>query len=422
MPSRTKIFHPSLRYVFPLLAGLAAAGCREADKASAPTTAPAAAVPVTTQAVRLEPVDRTVDVVGTLYGDDQVTLAAKVPGRIREIAKDIGDRVDEAGLLARIDPVDFELALAQRESALREALSKLGLTELPNDTFEVDKVVTVERAKVQARNAGAKFERNRTLFEQKPPLLSEQDFADAQTAFEVAKRDAEVAVLQARTDLATARSRKADLDAARQNLDDTFVRAPRAGDPARPGRFGVSRRTVSVGSYVREGDVLYEVVADDPIKFRAAVPERFVQQIKVGQVLHVAVEGSTQRSAGTVRRINPQIDVATRTFEVEGVISNPDRLLRPGAFARGSIVVDTDPAALFVPANAIYTFAGTDKVFGETDGRAVEHVITRGEARNGWVQIKEKRPGLTRVITSDLGRLSNQTPVQVETPTTQNGR
>lgn len=408
------IVQRSLNGVFLLLVGLGVCGCGEAETTAAPTTAPAAAVPVTTQDVRFESVDLTVDVVGTLYGDDQVTIAAKVPGRVSEVVKDVGDRVDEGGLLARIDPVDYELALAQRESALREALAKIGLTELPQGDFDVAKVVTVERARVQAKNAGAKFERNRRLFEQKPPLLSEQDFADAQTAFEVSKRDADVAILQARTDLATARSRKADLDAARQYLEDTFIRAPRAGQTPKPGRFSVSRRNVSVGSYVREGDALYDVVADDPIKFRAAVPERFVQQIKADQKLSVTVEGSTMRSVGTVVRINPQIDIATRTFEVEGVIANPDHALRPGAFARGSIVIGTDPKAPFVPAGAIYKFAGVDKIYSVANGRAVEFSITRGEVREGRVQILEKLPGVERVITSNLGRLSRNTPVQVE--------
>ncbi|MGC4030774.1 MAG: efflux RND transporter periplasmic adaptor subunit [Tepidisphaeraceae bacterium] len=409
-----------LKHTSKIVAGLvvaaAAAGCHEAD-ATESKAAPAP-VSVTVESARRDTVDLHVDVVGTLYGDEQVTLVAKVPGRIQQVVADVGDRVDEGGVLARIDPVDFELALAQRDAALREALAKLGLTAMPADGFDVTTVVTVERARVQAENAAAKFERNRKLFEQTPPLLSEQDFADARTAYEVSKRDAEVAALQAQTDLATARARKADLDAAKRYLVDTYVRAPQPGDVAKSQRFGVSKRNISVGSYVREGDTLYEIIADDPIKFRAAVPERFVSQVHVGQKLSVTVDGSAKAAAGFVRRINPQIDIATRTFEVEGVLENPDRALRPGAFARGSIVIGTNSQALFVPAAAIYKFAGIDKIFALTDGKVAEYIVTRGEVRNGWVQVKENLPQVQTIITSNLNRLTRNMAVNVSGPTT----
>src|SRR5690606_4262529 len=115
--------------------------------------------------------------------------------------------------------------------------------------------------------------RARQLFAQKPPLISEQDFADLETAYEVAVRDHEIALLEARAQLATARSRYSELEAARQRLADTTVRAPQASltttQPSE-GQFGVTQRLVSIGEYVREGDAMFRLVADDPVKLRAA--------------------------------------------------------------------------------------------------------------------------------------------------------
>src|SRR5690606_6413584 len=145
---------------------------------------------------------RTVSVVGTLYGDEETTISAKVPGRVRQILADVGDRVSPGEALAEIDPVDYELVIDQKEMSVRQALARLGLKELPDGDFDGSTIATVERARFQAANARAKLNRAKQLFEQQPPLISEQDFADLQTANEVAQRDYEVALLEAQALLA----------------------------------------------------------------------------------------------------------------------------------------------------------------------------------------------------------------------------
>jgi multidrug efflux pump subunit AcrA (membrane-fusion protein) len=95
---------------------LALAGCGREDGAASPAAAGAqrdAAVPVTLAPVRHENVDRTVSVIGSIYGDEQVLISAEVPGRISRIVADVGDRVAEGAVLARIDPTDYQLMVDQ---------------------------------------------------------------------------------------------------------------------------------------------------------------------------------------------------------------------------------------------------------------------------------------------------------------------
>src|SRR5439155_24641367 len=104
--------------------------------------------------------------------------------------------------LAQIDKTDYDLAAAQKEMAVKAAVAKLGLSELPGESFDLTKVPTVERARLQSANAQAKYERGKRLHDPDPPLMSDQDFADLQTAYEVAKSNYDVELLTARSLLA----------------------------------------------------------------------------------------------------------------------------------------------------------------------------------------------------------------------------
>src|SRR5262245_783769 len=63
----------------------------------------AVAVVVTTEPVTPRPVRRTVTVVGSLFGRDEVTITPKVEGRIVKIHHDVGDAVKPGEVLLEID-------------------------------------------------------------------------------------------------------------------------------------------------------------------------------------------------------------------------------------------------------------------------------------------------------------------------------
>src|SRR5712675_1021336 len=67
------------------------------------------AVPVLLRPVKTQPVQVEVGVNGTFWGDEDVSLSAKVSGRVLEVARDLGDRLGSGELLARIDPLDYAL-------------------------------------------------------------------------------------------------------------------------------------------------------------------------------------------------------------------------------------------------------------------------------------------------------------------------
>ena len=383
--------------------------------------------------VRTMPTDRFVEVIGTLQGDEDVTVSAKVSGRVTSIYKDLGDAAEPGELLAEIDKTDYQLVVAQKELAVREALAKLGLTDMPSSGFDAAQTPSVQRAKLQADNAEAKFQRGRQLHEQVPPLISDQDFADFQTAAAVARSNYDVELLTARALIVEASARQADLDIARQSLTDTVVavpvsrkftttiqtsRAPGANPTTVPTVGGgdnyiLAERMISTGEYIKDGTPLFRLLDVDPIKLRATAPEKHVGRVKLGQPASIHVEAYPEPFVGHVSRMNPQIDPASRTFQVEILVANPEHQLKPGGFAQARINTHQDPNVVFVPQSSVLTFAGVSKVFTIKDGKAAEILVELGQRRGDVIEVVKGLKGNEQIVADNLNRLANGVPVKV---------
>jgi RND family efflux transporter MFP subunit len=361
----------------------ASLGCKKHTGAAATSPPQAPPVELTVTTPTRATLTRSVRVTGTLYGDEEATIASKVSGRVVQTPVDLGDRVSPGDTLVRIDPVDYALARDERRRALSEALSRLGLTELPPEggTFDVDAVPLVQRAIVEEQNAGVRFERARELAEADPPLMGPQEFSDIQTAYNVAKSDVAVQRLNAGTILALARTLDIQLRIAEQRLADTEPTAPATdGSDGRPRSYLIAQRTVSVGDFVQVGTPLVRVVAADPVKLRLSVPERRFSEIRIGQpvAVHADAVSGQEPFIATVTRVAPALDIATRTLPIEVVIPNPDLVLKPGGFATAEISVGR-AEAIVVPRTAVLTFAGVHKVICIVDGVAQERRVTLGQ-------------------------------------------
>jgi RND family efflux transporter MFP subunit len=394
----------------------------------------ATTVPVILKPLKILPVQRAVDVVGTLFGDEETIVSAKVPGRIIALYKDIGDTVAPGEPLVQLKQNDYQLSVNKAQLAMEESLAKLGLKELPPKDFDVAKVPTVVKARLQTENADAKLKRGKKLFESQPPLMSEQDYSDLETAWSVAKSSFDVELLTARTLVAQVWSFKGDLDIANQRLNDATTRAPSIAEattqPVDTGKvpgdahtYVVTARYVNVGELVREITSCYRLVDDTPIKLRAKVPERYVSEIKTAQKVKANVEAYPGVDFwGVVSRINPQIDPDNRTFSIEVLIPNDDHRLKPGSFARASVQTRVDPNVVFAPQEAVITFAGVNKVFTVKDDKAVEINVDPGDARspdNNYVEMTSGLKGTEQVVISGTSKLATGVPVAIKSATTQ---
>lgn len=384
-------------------------GCHERAAAETAAREPAPAVDVEATTPETVELPRTVRVTGTLYGDEEATIAAKVSGRVVAILADLGDRVEPGAPLLRIDPTDYELALAERRRALEEALARVGLTALPDEgMMDLDAVPSVQRAIAEAENARVLYERARGLAEASPPLMGPQEFSDIRTAYEVAQSEVAAERLNAGAILALARTLDVQVRIAEQRLADSEPRAPIPPNPrASDAGYVIAERMVSIGDFVQVGDPLFRLVDPDPIKLRLNVPERRFAAIRPDQPASVAIDAISSATpfAGRVSRVSPSLNIQTRTLPVEVLIPNPEGALKPGAFATADITVGAS-TALTVPASAVLTFAGVHKVIVIADGVAQERRVQLGDRVGDRYEILQGLDGSETIVLTPSSSLT----------------
>lgn len=347
-------------------------------------------------------VERAVVATGSLVAQDETPVAVRVAGRLESIEVDLGSVVKAGQVIARVEAEDFALRLRQAEAALGQARARVGLPlEGEDDQVVVDESPAVKQARAVLEEAKA----NRTRIEElsRMGILSASELETATASFKVSSSRYDEALEEARIRVALLRQRRAEVDIARKQLADTRIQAPFDG--------AVQERRANVGEYLALGAPVVVLVRTDPLRLRVAIPEREAARIRLGQEVRVRVEGEDRVYKGKVSRLSPAILPGSRTLVVEADVGSEGRL-RPGSFARAEIVTLADLPVVTVPPEAIVAFAGVEKVFVVTEGRAAETRVTTGARGAGWVEIVEGLTGEEDIVLSP-GGLQTGHPVRV---------
>jgi membrane fusion protein (multidrug efflux system) len=425
-----------------LLGLVAIAGCSPAG--AEPSKKVAAApqpVPVTVAPLQRQTVERTVEAVGSLRGWEQVTVGSKRTGRVLKVCHDMGDLVRPGEPLVELERLDAQLAYDQAQSKYLAELVKLGIGEKEADRFvaeygiseelvrgerveeAIDRVPAVVQMRVAKERALQNL--NRQIALSKKRASTAQELEDYENEYRTAVAAYDNAKATARNIIATALANRVARDLARQALADMTIRVPTPlmKPPAQSEQeaivYAVTKRSVAEGQMIREGEAVFELVIDHPLRLWCNIPERYADQIRVGQ--EVRIEAAAHPGTaflGKVARINPAVDQLSRTFQVETLVPNERRLLRPGGFAKVTIVTETEADAAVVPIESVIRFAGVTKIFIVEDGKAhsINDIVTGREGR-GWIEVSSKSlPPTALVVTTGQSQLADQTPVVIRTP------
>ena len=299
-----------------LLVLLGAGGCRAKaeGKADLPPATGEGAPPLPTlpeveapppAAAAAAAADSDTQTTGTLFPRAEAQLAPNASGTIAEIRVKEGDRVKKGEVLFRLDTGDLELRRQQAAAAL-------------------------ESARVQQRAAKTELDRSRTLLEAKALNRAQWD------------------QIEARHDGAVAAARQASvaLSMAQKALGDATVRAPFDGV--------VTAKLKSVGEMATMMPPTVVVVVQDQsvLELRFRLPERLLTKVNQGVTVQAKLEALGVTRDAKVARVNPTIDVRTRSVEVVAELPNPDGKLIPGLLAQVALPGDEKPAAAPAPAPA----------------------------------------------------------------------
>ena len=386
-------------------------------------------------------VERTIDVVGTLRGWEQVTIGSKRTGRVSKVLHDMGDHVRPGEPLVELEAVDAKFAYDQAQSKYLGELVKLGITEQQAQRFieqygiseelirgkqaeeAIDRVPAVIQVLVSKEKALHNLNRQRAL--SKKGASTVQELEDYENEYRSASAAYENARATARNVIASAVANRVARNQAIQTLNDMIIRVPKP-ELTPPGSsqadamvYAVTKRSVSEGQMVREGEAVCELIIENPLRLWTSAPERYAEQVRVGQPVRITVSSQPDLLfLGKVVRINPSVDAVSRTFQVETQVPNDRRLLRAGGFAKATIITDSAAQAAVAPTESIIRFAGVTKLFLVENGKArsVNDIVTGSEGP-GWVEVTSKSlPTSAMVVITGQTQLANGTPVVIRTP------
>lgn len=323
-------------------------------------------VPVAVEEVVRATVEDTIITTGTLRPAEVVTLTVESVGVLeigsnasgRRLAE--GDPVRAGDVIARVTGEDARLAA--RTEATRQRF----------EAAEQDLEATV-----QLHRQG---------------LITDAQLQTAETEYEEAR-------------LGFDRSRHTE---ARNNLvtpiDGVILRLARdaQGQP------------IASGQLVAPGQAIAQVAPTRLLVADVDVVGPDVARISVGQAARVRHLAWPDHSfVGTVVRLAPTIDPATRALRSEVEVDNADGLLRPGMFVEVAVVGEVREDVPVVPREAITDRGGKRVVFVLTGQRVARRDVALGLGDDERVEIRDGVSEGERVVVRGLETLTDQTRVRV---------
>lgn len=246
-----------------------------------------------------------IETVGSFEAEEEVSVAAGVPGIVTKVMFKEGDRVTPETVLCTIDEERY----------------------------------TLEEARARADLARATADRDaaRTAYERRIPLLKMGGLTDD-----------EMAEFKAALDRATADLDRANaaLALASKALKDSSVRPPRAGV--------INSKNVATGEYAAAGRLIAKLLDVSALYVRFAVPESESARLAKGMKITFTTQIQGDKPFGAeVYWVSQTASSLSRSVECKARLVEPPPNLKPGFSGTVKIVLEQRGDALLVPVTAV---------------------------------------------------------------------
>jgi RND family efflux transporter MFP subunit len=355
----------------------ATAGCDSSPSAS-PTASSKAAAPPPPAVVVATVEQRAVSIVRDFTARTEavptVEIRARISGVLEKVLFKEGTEVKQGQTLFVIQQEEYKAALETARAQLAKAQA---------DLTRAKDISVIDRARAQLAQRQADLEKSRTDVARYRPLVEvraipQQDLDTSLSAEKVAAAGVDAAAaalkdaeLAQRTQIqlaeAAVEAGKAAVIQADLNVDYTTIRSPITGI--------VGKIMVDQGNLVGKGEptVLASVSAVDPIYVDFSVAE--ADYLRLASRVRLDPEGRPQGQRipldlfltddrplpqkGHLVFVDRAVDAQTGTIGVRAQFPNPDRVIRPGQFARVRGVVEQRADAILVPQLAVQEQQGS---------------------------------------------------------------
>lgn len=220
--------------------------------------------------------------------------------------------------------------------------------------------------------------------------------------------------------LAQVQTAQATLENARLNLEWTKVKSPIDGIA------GIAN--AQVGDLVSPDKLLTSVSQVDPIKVSIQISEidylRFAKRIQETSasgepgdavLTLILADGSTYPELGRFNVAGLDVTTTTGTIQLQSLFPNPNKLLRPGQFAKLRVATDNLKGALVIPQRAVTDLQGTTQVaVVDADDKVAIKRVTLGPTTGSDYVVTDGLAAGERVIVEGLQKVRNGVVVKVE--------
>jgi RND family efflux transporter MFP subunit len=297
----------------------------------------------------------------------EISIYAKVPGYVRKINVDIGDRVRKGELLATLEVPELvanvERARASVARSQEELLSAQSNLESEKSTYSVAHVGYTRLAEVS---------------KERPGLVAQQEVDDAQGK----DLQAQAGMNAGKSAVAAAEQQliadKAELSKEASMEDYSRITAPFDGV--------ITQRFADTGSMVAAGTAsekqvlpVVQLAENTLLRLDIPVPESVVPGIREGTPVAVKVASLNKTFDGKVVRFTRQLDLSTRTMMTEIDVPNPKLELVPGMYGTAMLGLQSAKNVLVLPAEAVVQGDAAPYVLAvDANGQVEKKKVTLG--------------------------------------------
>lgn len=326
--------------------------------------------------VRTSSIEETIELTGWIRAEKIADIRSKVAGRIEslQLNTDSGATVAvEEGLAVKkgqqLAVIDHDVYLAQLEAARAD----------------------VEAGQVELADAEREKKRMVRLYE-------------GGSATEQAKDKAVTAAKMAVARLALA---KANLELAEVNLHESNIVSPIDGI--------ITARHIDEGNLINTGDRIVTVAKLDTVKVVVAAAERYSSAVHAGTPARVRVDAFGERVFETeVYSVYPALEERTHTVQIELRINNGELLLKPGMFARVTLITQRKDNAVVVPRDVVLGGKVDEPyVYVVEDDVASKRLVKMGIIQGERCEIAEGLRAGERLVVNGMNYLTDGTAVEV---------
>ena len=379
-------------------------------------------VPVQVATVEKTTLQRTVTAEAVLFPLQQSAIVPKISAPVRAFYVKRGGRVRKGQLLAVLENRDLAAAAQENQGAYNQAEATYATTTSAQLPEEIQKAQLDTQAAKQMLEAQQKIYNSRQeLFQQGAIPRKELDQAgvdltQARNQYQIAQKHVDALMATGKQQALKSaagqlESAKGKFMGAEAQMSYSQIRSPIDGV--------VTDRPLYPGEMAAAGTPIVTVMDISQVIAKAHIPQPEAALLKVGDKATIAVPGESDPVDAKVTVVSPALDPNSTTVEIWVQAKNPAQRLKPGTSVQVSMVAQTIPDALVIPAAALLTGQdGTTSVMVVgADNRAHQKPVSVGVRQGDQVQITEGLQAGDHVVASGAYGLPDNTQVTVAAQT-----